>query len=81
MMNDAPFFTNGNDNYASDYGRFFLTWYSNKLIQHGDDILAAARGVFGNRVELAGELFFCCIPYLILQCLLDRFRKLMYLFI
>jgi beta-amylase len=32
----APFFSmSGFDNYASDYGRFFLTWYSQALIEHG----------------------------------------------
>jgi beta-amylase len=34
--NNVPFFQEGQfDNYASDYGKFFLNWYSSVLIQHG----------------------------------------------
>lgn len=32
----------------SDYGNFFLTWYSNKLIQHGDQILESANQIFNS---------------------------------
>eukprot|EP01133_Synstelium_polycarpum_P003634 gene3634-4163_t len=42
------FFYNGYDNYQSDYGQFFLTWYSNTLIQHGDSILSQAASIFGS---------------------------------
>jgi len=41
--NCAPFFTNGFDNYASPYGQFFLNWYSNTLISHGEKILSSIR--------------------------------------
>lgn len=48
--NNAPsqtaFFGNGYDNYNSQYGQFFLSWYSNRLIQHGDDILSIATSIF-----------------------------------
>eukprot|EP00164_Ancoracysta_twista_P009651 GFYU01014361.1.p1 GENE.GFYU01014361.1~~GFYU01014361.1.p1 ORF type:complete len:471 (-),score=141.00 GFYU01014361.1:75-1487(-) len=56
----ASFFTEGgNDNYSSDYGRFFLTWYSSSLISHGARILGAVRDVVdksGLKVGLAGKI-------------------------
>ena len=30
----------------SDYGRFFLTWYSDELVSHGERVLTAAREAF-----------------------------------
>lgn len=30
----------------SEYGQFFMDWYSGKLLQHGDRILAAAKEIF-----------------------------------
>ncbi|KAK8479912.1 hypothetical protein V6N13_073379 [Hibiscus sabdariffa] len=30
----------------TEYGQFFLEWYSGKLLEHGDRILAAAKGTF-----------------------------------
>ena len=52
--NTGFFSSNGFDNYASDYGRFFLGWYSEMLMQHGDDVLSRAKKAFGNKkVELA----------------------------
>lgn len=42
------FFSEGvKDNYASDYGKFFLGWYSQQLLNHGDAILEAAKEAFG----------------------------------
>ncbi|CAI0374087.1 unnamed protein product [Linum tenue] len=38
----VPFFGDGQENFISDYGRFFLEWYSGKLICHADAILAKA---------------------------------------
>ncbi|KAJ6819109.1 beta-amylase 3, chloroplastic [Iris pallida] len=32
--------------WQSEYGKFFLEWYSNNLLEHGDRILAAAEGIF-----------------------------------
>ena len=51
------FFSDGTtDNYASSYGEFFIGWYSNMLIQHGDHILAAANSTFHKfGVEIAGK--------------------------
>lgn len=53
---NTGFFGNGFDNYSSAYGKFFLTWYSSVLMQHGEDVLAAAREVFQDEVELAGKI-------------------------
>ncbi|CAN1334105.1 Inactive beta-amylase 4, chloroplastic [Linum perenne] len=38
----VPFFEDGKESFLSDYGRFFLEWYSSKLICHADAILAKA---------------------------------------
>ncbi|CAI0378801.1 unnamed protein product [Linum tenue] len=38
----VPFFEDGQESFISDYGRFFLEWYSGKLICHADAILAKA---------------------------------------
>jgi len=54
---DTGFFSsNGFDNYASDYGKFFLSWYSNRLLQHGEDVLSIAKKVFGSKVSLAAKI-------------------------
>ncbi|XP_057792445.1 beta-amylase isoform X2 [Salvia miltiorrhiza] len=57
MYNDTPErtgFFRANGTYLSVKGKFFLTWYSNKLIEHGDQILDEANKVFqGCRVRLA----------------------------
>ncbi|VAI11713.1 unnamed protein product [Triticum turgidum subsp. durum] len=55
--NDTPertrFFVD-NGTYLTEQGRFFLAWYSNNLIKHGDKILDEANKVFlGHRVQLA----------------------------
>jgi beta-amylase len=47
------FFTNGNDNYNSAYGKFFLGWYSDSLLTHGEDIMIAARSVFGSTMKVS----------------------------
>eukprot|EP00160_Parvularia_atlantis_P015484 Unigene4438_Nuclearia_a/m.13560 Unigene4438_Nuclearia_a/g.13560 ORF Unigene4438_Nuclearia_a/g.13560 Unigene4438_Nuclearia_a/m.13560 type:complete len:472 (+) Unigene4438_Nuclearia_a:48-1463(+) len=43
---DTGFFNSGFDNYASDYGRFFLEWYSGELLKHAERILAQATPQF-----------------------------------
>ncbi|OMO70111.1 Glycoside hydrolase, family 14B, plant [Corchorus capsularis] len=41
----------------TEYGQFFLEWYSGKLIEHGDRILAGAKGVFhGTGAKLSGKV-------------------------
>ncbi|CAF1698910.1 inactive beta-amylase 4, chloroplastic-like isoform X1 [Brassica napus] len=47
----VPFFEEGHDSFLSDYGRFFLEWYSGKLICHADAILAKAADVLRRRQE------------------------------
>uniref|UniRef100_A0A453BCR7 Beta-amylase n=1 Tax=Aegilops tauschii subsp. strangulata TaxID=200361 RepID=A0A453BCR7_AEGTS len=55
--NDTPEktqFFKDNGTYLTEKGKFFLSWYSNKLIKHGDKILDEANKVFlGCRVQLA----------------------------
>lgn len=42
-------------------GKLFLTWYSNKLIQHGDQILDEANQIFqGYQVKLSAKVSFPC---------------------
>jgi len=42
---ETGFFRNDGGSYLSEYGKFFLSWYSGELIQHADRILSQARGV------------------------------------
>lgn len=43
--------------YLNKRGRFFLTWYSNKLIEHADQILDLANQAFlGCKVKLAAKV-------------------------
>ncbi|KAK3013169.1 hypothetical protein RJ639_007888 [Escallonia herrerae] len=41
----VPFFGEGQENFLSDYGHFFLEWYSDRLIGHADAILAMAANI------------------------------------
>ncbi|KAK1679918.1 hypothetical protein QYE76_040766 [Lolium multiflorum] len=61
--NDAPddtrFFAadGAGATYLTEKGRFFLTWYSSKLIEHGDRILDEANRIFlGCKVKLAAKV-------------------------
>ncbi|KMT02261.1 hypothetical protein BVRB_9g206490 isoform A [Beta vulgaris subsp. vulgaris] len=59
QYNDRPesteFFRN-NGTYVTERGRFFLTWYSNKLLIHGDQILEEATKAFcGCKVKVAAK--------------------------
>ncbi|KAK4486514.1 hypothetical protein RD792_009197 [Penstemon davidsonii] len=41
----------------SEYGQFFLGWYSEKLLEHGNKILTAADGIFqGSGAKLSGKV-------------------------
>ncbi|GAU39199.1 hypothetical protein TSUD_270430 [Trifolium subterraneum] len=55
--NDVPEsteFFNTNGTYLTEKGKFFLTWYSNQLLNHGDQILDEANKAFlGCKVKLA----------------------------
>jgi len=43
----TAFFSPGSSrNYASQYGKFFLGWYMDKLVQHGSSILSQAVRIF-----------------------------------
>ena len=43
---ETGFFTGWGGRWDSDYGHFFLSWYAQSLIAHGDRMLAAASAVF-----------------------------------
>ncbi|KAK7257504.1 hypothetical protein RIF29_31528 [Crotalaria pallida] len=57
VYNDIPEstgFFKSNGTYQTEKGKFFLTWYSNTLLNHGDQILAEANKAFvGTTVKLA----------------------------
>ncbi|CAL1376030.1 unnamed protein product [Linum trigynum] len=41
----------------TEYGQFFLEWYSSILLQHGENILEAAEGIFrGTGAKLSGKV-------------------------
>ncbi|XP_050223469.1 beta-amylase 3, chloroplastic [Mercurialis annua] len=43
--------------WKTEYGNFFLEWYSGKLLEHGDRILAAAKVLFqGTGAKLSGKV-------------------------
>lgn len=43
--------------WTTEYGQFFLEWYSGKLINHGEKILSAAEGIFlGTGTKLSGKV-------------------------
>lgn len=46
---ETGFFRGDGGNWDSDYGRFFLSWYSDMLQQHADRILAGAAAVLNQR--------------------------------
>eukprot|EP01118_Nematostelium_gracile_P003699 TRINITY_DN1428_c0_g1_i1.p2 TRINITY_DN1428_c0_g1~~TRINITY_DN1428_c0_g1_i1.p2 ORF type:complete len:230 (-),score=54.04 TRINITY_DN1428_c0_g1_i1:58-747(-) len=52
---DTGFFSPSNfDNYQSEYGQFFLNWYSSALLNHSDAILGAASTIFP--VPISGKI-------------------------
>ncbi|KAF9589473.1 hypothetical protein IFM89_024235 [Coptis chinensis] len=46
LPSGVPFFEDGGESFSSDYGQFFLEWYSGRLIHHADAILEKAANVF-----------------------------------
>ncbi|XP_057978553.1 beta-amylase 3, chloroplastic [Malania oleifera] len=43
--------------WSTDYGKFFLEWYSEMLLKHGDLILSAAEAIFhGTGAKLSGKI-------------------------
>jgi beta-amylase len=54
--NDTGFFKN-EGTWNTEYGEFFLNWYSTKLLTHGENILSAAEGIFqGSGAVLSGKV-------------------------
>ncbi|KAA3455685.1 beta-amylase 1, chloroplastic-like [Gossypium australe] len=43
---DTPFFKKDGGGWNSQYGEFFLSWYSQTLIEHGERILSSASSIF-----------------------------------
>lgn len=58
--NDTPEsteFFRSKGTYQTEKGKYFLTWYSNKLLIHGDEILDQANKAFlGCKVKLAAKV-------------------------
>ncbi|XP_076941718.1 beta-amylase 2, chloroplastic-like [Bidens hawaiensis] len=52
---DTGFFCDGGD-YRTEYGRFFLNWYSQGLIDHADRVLAMAKMAFSEDTPIAVKL-------------------------
>eukprot|EP00252_Welwitschia_mirabilis_P025085 TRINITY_DN7702_c0_g2_i1.p1 TRINITY_DN7702_c0_g2~~TRINITY_DN7702_c0_g2_i1.p1 ORF type:complete len:386 (-),score=54.10 TRINITY_DN7702_c0_g2_i1:143-1252(-) len=53
---DAPFFKR-EGGWNSDYGQFFLSWYSTALLKHGERILSEAQAIFRRAgVKLSGKV-------------------------
>nr|CAB3495223.1 unnamed protein product [Digitaria exilis] len=46
MPEETGFFRH-DGTWSTEYGQFFLEWYSGMLLEHGDRVLAAAEAVFG----------------------------------
>ncbi|OIW20603.1 hypothetical protein TanjilG_16102 [Lupinus angustifolius] len=45
---DTTFFRKEGGGWDSEYGEFFLTWYSQMLLDHGERILTSAKSIFNN---------------------------------
>ncbi|XP_076948836.1 beta-amylase 2, chloroplastic-like [Bidens hawaiensis] len=52
---DTEFFYDGGD-YRSEYGKFFMNWYSRGLIDHADRVLAMAKMSFSEDTPIAVKL-------------------------
>ncbi|CAM6086813.1 unnamed protein product [Calypogeia fissa] len=54
---DETSFFKKDGGWNTDYGKFFLGWYSDMLLAHGERVLSAAEGVFrGRGVVLSGKV-------------------------
>eukprot|EP01112_Ceratiomyxa_fruticulosa_P005377 TRINITY_DN15_c0_g1_i1.p1 TRINITY_DN15_c0_g1~~TRINITY_DN15_c0_g1_i1.p1 ORF type:complete len:463 (-),score=73.38 TRINITY_DN15_c0_g1_i1:209-1597(-) len=59
MPSQTAFFsTSGYNNYNTSYGDFFLSWYSQRLIDHGSRILSQASSIFHgfNGLDVTGKV-------------------------
>ncbi|KAF6983348.1 hypothetical protein CFC21_001555 [Triticum aestivum] len=45
---DTDFFRQDGGGWDSEYGQFFMSWYSRMLLEHGDRVLSGAASVFGH---------------------------------
>lgn len=58
---ETEFFEYSNGTYLKEEGKFFLSWYSRKLLLHGDQILDEANKVFlGCTLKLAAKVNQSC---------------------
>ncbi|XP_054806047.1 inactive beta-amylase 9 [Prosopis cineraria] len=53
--NSGGFFTDGGS-WESPYGNFFLSWYSDMLVAHGDRLLSIAATTFDCQVSVYGKI-------------------------
>mmetsp|Transcript_15480 Transcript_15480/g.27153 ORF Transcript_15480/g.27153 Transcript_15480/m.27153 type:complete len:482 (+) Transcript_15480:36-1481(+) len=53
--NETAFFRDLGE-YQTDYGKFFLKWYSQALINHGSTLLHMARSILGEHVKISGKI-------------------------
>ncbi|XP_038905124.1 inactive beta-amylase 4, chloroplastic isoform X2 [Benincasa hispida] len=51
LPSGAPFFVEGEGSFLSEYGHFFLEWYSERLIHHADAILGKAAQILKKFLE------------------------------
>lgn len=58
---ETGFFSSGNDNYRSAYGKFFLGWYADSLLTHGQSLVTQAKAVFGTSVMISIKVSECVI--------------------
>ncbi|CAM0956873.1 unnamed protein product [Alopecurus aequalis] len=49
---DTLFFRQDGGGWDSEYGQFFMSWYSQMLLEHGDRVLSGATSVFGSTPEV-----------------------------
>lgn len=54
ILQENPFFTDGGS-WDTPYGHFFLKWYSDSLVEHGNRMLSIARRVFGDILRNKSE--------------------------
>ncbi|KAJ3697582.1 hypothetical protein LUZ61_001287 [Rhynchospora tenuis] len=55
--NNSNFFKDHGGSWDTPYGNFFLSWYSQQLVNHGDRLLSIASNVFGDLpVQLSAKV-------------------------
>ncbi|CAL9225757.1 unnamed protein product [Arabidopsis halleri] len=56
LPEDTEFFRR-DGTWNSEYGKFFMEWYSGKLLEHGEQLLSSAKGIFqGSGAKLSGKV-------------------------